>query len=178
MTNIIWHLAWPTLNGRSNHKVTVDTFVCLSMINRLTLLFLSFDTVSNFDLWPLNGRLDNEVNVNNCMFVHGQHVGCYFWDLKSFQILTFFDLWLLNCRSDEEVTVDTFRYLFIPNRLRLLLSPFEIISNFDLLCLTFDTLTVDRTNRSLWTLLHVRPRVTCWHCYFCHLKYLIFGVRK
>ena len=35
--------------------------------------------------------------------------------------------------------------------------------------LTFDPSTVGRKKRSLWTLLHLCPRPTCWHHYFCHL---------
>ena len=25
--------------------------------------------------------------------------------------------------------------------------------------------------RSMWTLLHICPCLSCWHCYFCHLKH-------
>ena len=44
---------------------------------------------------------------------------------------------------------------------------------FDL-SLTFDPLSVGRTKRSQWTLLHLCPRVTHWPFYFCHLTHLYF----
>ena len=55
----LWHL-----NSRSDEEVTVDTFDCLSMSNRLTQLFLPFEIISSFDLWPLNGRSDDGVSVD------------------------------------------------------------------------------------------------------------------
>ena len=44
---------WP-LDGRSHNGVTVDTLARLFLPNKLTLLFLQFEKVWNFDLfWPL-----------------------------------------------------------------------------------------------------------------------------
>ena len=39
--------------------------------------------------------------------------------------------------------------------------------------LTFDPLSVGRTKRSPWTLLHHRPRLTHWPFHFCHLKHFV-----
>ena len=41
------------------------------------------------------------------------------------------------------------------------------------LFLTFDPLSVGRTKRSQWTLLHLRPRLTHWPLYFCHLTHFV-----
>ena len=43
---------------------------------------------------------------------------------------------------------------------------------FDL-SLTFDPLSVGRTKRSPWTLLRLRPRLTHWPFYFCHLTHFV-----
>ena len=43
-----------TRKGRSDEEVSWDSFACLSVPNKLTLLFLPFETVSIFYLlWPL-----------------------------------------------------------------------------------------------------------------------------
>ena len=41
------------------------------------------------------------------------------------------------------------------------------------LSLTFDPLSVGRTKWSPWTLLHLRPRLTHWPFYFCHLAHFV-----
>ena len=67
--DIIWYVTffylWP-LNRRSDKKVTVETFACLTNAYMLEPLVLQFDIVWNltvFDLWPLNRMSDEEVTV-------------------------------------------------------------------------------------------------------------------
>ena len=93
--------------------------------------------------------------------------------LTHFVIWPFFDLWPLIPLSDKEVNVDTFASLTKTNTLTLLLLSFDtVILLFDL-SLTFDPLTVDRAKRSPWTLMHVCPTPTHWHCYFSHLTHFV-----
>ena len=52
---------------RSDEEVTVDFFWCLTKINTLAVLLLSFHIVCDltfFDLWPLNHRSGEEVTVD------------------------------------------------------------------------------------------------------------------
>ena len=57
--NLTFFDLWP-LNDRSEDKVTIDTFVSLSMMNTLTLLFLPFEIINffrpmkktNLTFWP------------------------------------------------------------------------------------------------------------------------------
>ena len=120
-----------TRNRWSHKGVTVYIYWCMTKVNILTVLFLSFEVVWDltfFDLWPLIRRLDEEVTVDlfGCLtkintltvLLISFHVVC---------ILTFFDLWPLNHRSGEEVTVDTFWCLTPINTLAVLVLSFEIV---------------------------------------------------
>ena len=58
------------LNRRFDDEVHVNTFACLSMLNLLTLLFLSFEIISNFDLlWTVTPH-----RGHFWMSVHSQQV--------------------------------------------------------------------------------------------------------
>ena len=91
--------------------------------------------------------------------------------LTLFSTWPFFDLWPLISRSDKEVTVDSFASSSMTNTLTLLLLSFDTFCN--LTFFTFDPLSVGRTKRSPWTLSHLRPRLTHWPVYFCHLKHFV-----
>ena len=136
---------WP-LNGRSHDEVTMDTFVCLSLLNMSTLVFFDIWDTSKF--WPfltfdplLVGRVTGSLWIHFLLWPCPTHWHCYFWNLRYFKILTFFDLWPLNDRSDDRVTVDTFSSLTLPDTLAPLIFQFDIFDFFCLFKNEFDLLT-------------------------------------
>ena len=92
-----------TLNRWSHEEVTVYICWCLTKINSLTVLLLSFKVVwdLNFLTYDLLCELLWCLTKINTLIVLplSFHIVCD---------LTFFDLWPLNHRSGEEVTVVTF----------------------------------------------------------------------
>ena len=124
-----------------------------------------------FDLWSFNHRSDEEVTVDTYVCLPNTNaLTLLLLSFGTFFNLPCFNLWPFILRSDKEVTVDTYACLPNTNTLTLIchLTRF-VIWPF----LTFDPLSVGRTKRSPWTLLHLRRRLTHWHCYFCHLTHFV-----
>ncbi len=129
----IWHDLWPLNNSRLDVKVTVGTFVYLSMPNRVTLLFChSLNWWHSLTFNPLTGgRTTTLLWTFLHLSVTYQH--CYFfaiWNIfKFWPSLTFDPLTI----SRRRVTLDTFEFLPLHNKLTLLFLNFEILSDSDLL---------------------------------------------
>ena len=91
-------------------------------------------------------------------------------DILKFQIWCFIDFWpLFVCRQ-------SYRWHFCMFVQRQHIDTVNFVNwhyfQFDL-SLTFDSLSLGRTKRSPWTLLHLRPRLTHWPFYFCHLTHFV-----
>ena len=164
----------PLSEGRT--KRSPWTLASSSKTYTLILSLLSFDTFCNlifFDLWPFYRRSDEELTVDTYACLSNTNTSALLLlSFDTFCNLTFFDLWPLIRRSDKEVTVDTFASSSKTTTLTLLLLSFDTFCNLTFLW-PMTPLTIGRTKRSLWTLTHVCPIATHWHCYFCHLTHFV-----